>query len=713
LRSASLVGPTTRLRLICALLLTCFAVLAARAAHLTVVDMRGQTRGDLQIRSLLRLPAPRGLIVDRRGVELAVTVEAPSIYAIPGDLEHLEASAQALGAALGQDPAKLAETFRTRQRFTFLKRWASADEARKVEQLGLKGIGILREPRRAYPAGSLAGQLVGFVNIDGQGVRGIEQQEQRNLRGRARTVRVERDARGRLLVSDPALPRDFAGGDVRLTVDSALQAEAEVALRSAIEKTGARAGVVATLDPATGDVLSLAEFPSVDPNSFRQLDFASTRSRAFLDAFEPGSTLKAFLVAGALEAGVVNLRERIDTGPGWLRVPGKTIRDREAYGELSVSEVLQISSNVGAVLIAQRLQPRRHYEALRRFGFGRKTGSGFPQESAGLLRSYESWKPVDHATVAFGQGISVTPVQLAAATAALANGGILRTPRLVAARRAANGAWQPTAIDSGRRIVSETTAAHTLRMMESVVSSAGTGRRAALEGVRVAGKTGTAQKFDAQAGRYSRTAYLAWFIGAVPADRPKLAIVVVLDEPQGLANGGGDAAAPLFAEVASAQLAHLGIVTSPAKLRAERFPTLADREPKRTRPGPQQIRTAAATTRRSSAPDRVAMTRNNARARSSRQAQPIAAATVPAPARAASPQAKQTAATAHRALFVPDFRGETVASAMRMAAEGSLALELRGDRRGLAVEQDPDPGTVVVGDRPQVQLRFTLGMGEG
>jgi membrane peptidoglycan carboxypeptidase len=388
---------------------------------------------------------------------------------------------------------------------------------------------------------------------------------------------------------------------------------------------------------------------------------------------------------------------------------------------LSIADILQVSSNVGAVLIAQRLQPRRHYEALRRFGFGRRTGSGFPQESAGILRSYESWEPIDHATVAFGQGVSVTPAQLAAATAALANGGILRAPRLVAARRTSDGAWQQAPIDAGRRIISETTAAHTLRMLEGVVSPSGTGRRAALRGLRVAGKTGTAQKFDAEAGRYSRTAYLAWFIGVVPAERPQLAIAVVLDEPRGAANGGGDVAAPLFAEVASAQLAHLGIVTAPARLRAERFPTLADREPKHAEPSPQQPRIVAAAARAGFDPARVTPTRSRARvrARSQRRARPVASApsTLSASgatlARVASPQAKAPAAAPRRARFVPDFRGETLTSALRMAEEGSLELELRGNQRGLAVEQHPDPGTVVVGDRPHVRLRFTLGMEEG
>jgi cell division protein FtsI (penicillin-binding protein 3) len=382
-----------------------------------------------------------------------------------------------------------------------------------------------------------------------------------------------------------------------------------------------------------------------------------------------------------------------------MRVPGKTVRDHRPYGVISVAESLEVSSNVAAVMIGQRLEPRRHYEVLRRFGFGSTTGSGFPQESAGILRHYRDWRPIDHATVAFGQGVSVTPIQLAAATAALANGGVWQKPRLVAARREPGGDWSPAPREVGHRVIRKEAARRTLDMMESVVSATGTGRRAALRGLRVAGKTGTAQKYDAETGRYSSSDYLAWFIGVVPSDDPQLAIAVVIDEPQGLAHGGGDAAAPLFAQVASAQLAHLGILTAPESLRPQPFRTLLAAESQRSR---EAERGAERATRVS-----LAKAPEKAREKTGRAA---VAAAVPAKTPAEDPPAVSAApATAPvEARLVPDFRGETLASALRIAAEDSLELELEGDSRGLAVEQHPDPGTVVTGERPRVRLRFTL-----
>lgn len=699
MRSATLSGPSRRLRLLAVLLLSSFLVLAARAAHLTLLDSRGKGRGQRQITKVLQLPAPRGLIVDRRGVELAVTIPAPSIYVVPHALGDRRQTAQKLAHALGMDPATLAADLERRTRFAFVKRWTTREEAETIRKLDLPGVGILKEPRRAYPAGALAGQLIGFANIDEEGVRGIEQQEDRALRGRARTVTVERDARGRHLVVDPSLPRDTAGADVRLTLDAKLQAAAEGALASLVERTGAKGGSVVTLDPRTGDILSLAEHPPTDPNDFRSLDFKSTRSRAFHDAVEPGSTFKVFLVAGALDAGVIQSDEMIETSPGWLRIPGKTIRDHEDYGRISIAQILEISSNVGAVTITQRLEPRRHYELLRRFGFGHSTESGFPQESAGILRHYRGWQPVDRATLAFGQGVSVTPVQLASATAALANGGVWQKPRLVAARRKAGGTWEEVPREAGHRVVSARAAAETLRMMETVVSATGTGRRASLRGLRVAGKTGTAQKFDTEAGRYSKTDYLAWFIGVVPANDPRLAITVMIDEPQGRAHGGGDAAAPLFAQVASAQLAHLGIVTAPQSIRSRPFRTLAakaEEEKARRRAAalpekkPVQVAKAGRSDRKPVAP-------------ASRPAK--AARRVVAVPRVQAPSPKSVAEVTH---LVPDFRGETLTSAQGIAAKASIVLELHGNARGLVVEQRPHPGTVVTGDSPRVRLRFTL-----
>jgi cell division protein FtsI (penicillin-binding protein 3) len=709
------------------LLLCGFGVLAARAAHLTVFDSRGRGWGERQIRTVLELPAPRGLIADRRGVELAVTVQAPSVYVVPDDLEDRGHAARQLARILELDAKALGDQLAERRRFTYVKRWVSREQASRVRALELPGVGVLQEPRRAYPAGALAGQLIGFANIDGEGVRGIEQQQDRVLRGRERAVTVERTADRRLLVVDPALPRDMAGSDVRLTLDATMQAAAEGALAAAVERSGARGGIAVTLDPKTGDILSLAEWPPTDPNVFREMDFEATRSRAFLDAFEPGSTLKAFLVAGALDAGVVRPGESFDTGPGWIRVPGKTIRDHRPYGVIDLAEVLQVSSNVAAVLIGQRLEPRRHYELLRRFGFGRSTGSGFPQESSGILRSHRQWKTVDHATISFGQGVSVTPMQLAAATAALANGGVWQKPRLVDALREKDGEWQVLPREVGHRVVSRQAAAQTLEMMESVVSASGTGRRAALEGIRVAGKTGTAQKFDAEAGRYSHSDYLAWFIGVAPADDPALAVAVVIDEPRGPAHGGGDHAAPLFSQLASAQLAQLGIVTEPARLRPVAFrsrlappedETEAEQAPVESRPAPKKLAALAKPERPKTRPAKQATKPQPASPPAVAHAPaPVAAQTAPqerAPRAGAGLPAVSAASagsspTTPQAHLVPDFRGETLDGARRMAAQDSLTLELEGDRRGLAVEQHPAPGTILVGDQQRVRLRFSAG----
>ena len=333
-------------------------------------------------------------------------------------------------------------------------------------------------------------------------MRGVEQEEDAWLRGTTRRLPVERDNRGRLLFAAPGARFSTAGGDVALTLDAGFQADAEAALERAVADTGARGGAVITIEPDTGAILALAEAPAFDPNRFREVAYANTRSRAFLDAMDPGSTLKAFLVAAALESGAIRESDRFDCENGSLAVPGKTIHDTRPHGQLTSREILRVSSNIGAVKIARVLGPSAHFAMLRRFGFGEPTGSGFPDESAGLLRPWTSWQPLDHATIAFGQGMSVTAIQLAAATGALANGGRLLPPRLVAARRAAAGPWLPTPAAAGRRIMTRQTADAVLAMLGEAVEN-GTGRRAALEGVRVAGKTGTAQKFDSKAGNES------------------------------------------------------------------------------------------------------------------------------------------------------------------------------------------------------------------
>ena len=667
-----------------------FAALTVRAAHLSVFDPRGAARGDAQSRRTLTLPPSRGEIVDRSGNALALSIEAPSIYALPSRVTDPAAAARALGRILDVDSRKLAKRLQERRGFQFVARWVSPEQAEKVQAQGLDGIGVVNEPRRVYPHHHLASTALGFANIDGRGVRGIEQQEDSWLRGTERQLPVERDGSGRLLPMEHGTPLGTAGGDLLLTLDATLQSDAERALADEIRASSARGGVVIALDPSTGDILSLAESPAYDPNEFRELDYASTRSSAFLDATEPGSAFKAFLVAAALDRGVITPDQKIDCGDGTLRVPGKTIHDKEPRGVLDPAGILRVSSNIGAVHIAYALGPGAYWEALRRFGFGEVTGSGFPDESSGVLRPWQQWRPVDHATIAFGQGVSVTPIQLAAALGALANGGEWHSPRLVAARRAPNGAWQPAAPSRARRVVTPATAATVLRMLESVVGEGGTGVRAALPGVRVAGKTGTAQKFDAREGRYSQDRYRAWFVGVAPADDPRIVIVTGLDEPKRPYHTGGMSAAPLFAAVARSQLAAQGIhVESAPTLVASAAPAPAVEddaggEPDVSAPPPAP-RVAA------SRPDAAAVRAAATPAPAPRKPAPPASPTpptTPAPASSA-----QELASFRGRVLLPDFRGLSLEEVTRITAGQGLQVMVQGN--GRVVAQEPPPGTIL------------------
>jgi cell division protein FtsI (penicillin-binding protein 3) len=629
LRSADLRAGAKRIAVARLLVILAFVGLGLRATHLSVFDRKGAQQGDAQSLRTLTLPPERGQIVDRKGAELALSVEAPSVYTIPSQIKDLPAAAQALAPLLGTNPAKLAKRLARRGGFQFLARWVPRDVAQRVRDLDLAGVGVVDEPRRIYPHGALAASVIGFANIDGRGARGIEQQEDAWLRGTTRRLPVERDGDGRLILVSGGGTWGTAGGDVALTIDATLQADAERALSEAVTATDARGGVLLSMDASGGEILTLAESPSFDPNGFRSLDYATTRSSAFLDAMEPGSILKPFLVAASLENGSLDASDTFDCENGSYRVPGKTIRDAHPHGVLDVSGILRFSSNICAVKIAQALGRSAHFEMLRRFGFGSSTGSGFPDESVGVLRPWRRWQPVDHATIAFGQGIGVTSVQLAAAMASLSNGGEWVRPRLVAAHRVARGAWQPTRRDVSHRVLRPETSSLVVSMLETVVTPEGTGTRAALPGIRVAGKTGTAQKFDTEAGRYSSQRFRAWFVGVVPADDPRLVMVVGLDEPRRPLHTGGASAAPLFARVAAAQLAQLGIHV--------------DEHPAQTRvaanPAPPPV---------ASAPPRPAP--------------PAKQATAPAPARIEAPESKaaparRKAAPPGNRILLPDLQG--------------------------------------------------------
>ena len=673
------------------LLLLFFLALATRAAHLST-DERGSARGIAQTQRVLRLAPERGVIFDRNGAELALSIDAPSVYAHPSALADVDRTAQLLARALGADQRSLAKRLSGPRSFAFVSRWVTVERAKQVKELGLDGVGVLYEPRRVYPNRGLAAQVIGFANIDGVGVRGLEQQEDTWLRGTPRRLPVERDARGQLLVNAGEERWRTAGGDIALTIDAALQADAEAALRAAIEATGARGGAVISMDPRNGEVLALAEVPIFDPNRFRELKYRVTRSRAFLDAADPGSALKIFLMAAALERGAVAPEERFDCENGAFRIPGSVIHDSHPHGMLTTAEILQVSSNIGAAKIAFALGRRAHFELLRRFGFGEVTGAGFPGESAGVLRPWQQWRQLDHATIAFGQGVAVTPIQLAAAAAALANDGEWLRPRLVMARRAARGAWQPTRVEGKRRVVRPETAAAVLAMMEGVVGPEGTASRAALKGVRVAGKTGTAQKFDPATATYSEDRFAAWFIGIVPAEDPKLVIVAGVDEPRRPVHTGGAAAAPLFAQVASAQLARFGVFTEPES-----------GAPRYTPPSETSALIASAADPNAAATPSPVAPRATTAAPVPRVTKSNANATEASIEAATSRVAAKLVSIGDR-MLLPDFRGLTESEVRQITADTPLDVKMTG--HGRAVAQEPPAGTILARSRALVFIHF-------
>ena len=540
-----------------------------RAVQLTLFDERGERLGRAQTGIAQTFAAPRGALLDASGAELAVTVHAPSVFARPAAVTDAAATARVLAPLLGRSVAALEKQLTAPSPFVFLARWTSAATARAVRARALPGVGVSREPRRSYPLGALAGPVIGFANIDGVGVRGVEQAEDAWLRGGTARAQLERDARGRLLAREGFDPNASAGFDVALHLDATLQDEMESALADVVRRSGARGGLAVALKAESGALLGAAEYPGMDPNAFRTLPYPRTRSRVFLDAFEPGSVLKPLVVAAALELDALRADELIDCEDGTFRVPGKTLRDLKPNGLLDPAGLLRVSSNIGVAKIAYRLAPRAHAAALGAFGIGRSTGSGFPDESAGLLRAPEHWQPLDQATLAFGQGVNVTAVQLAAALAVFANDGVWRAPQLVRARRETGGVWRESPVPPGRAVLRAETARALRGMLETVTTGAGTGRRAALAGLRVAGKTGTAQKFDRESGRYSQERYRAWFAGIAPVaasarrEASNIVVVTMVDEPRGEARGGGDVAAPLFARIASAALAREGVWTRP------------------------------------------------------------------------------------------------------------------------------------------------------
>ncbi len=560
-----------RQSLVCIVLLAGALVLGARAVQLQVLDQEFLTEqaAARQLR-VANIAAHRGPIVDRNGEPLAVSTPVDSVWANPRELVRAPDRIDELAARLELDATDLARRI-TRQagkEFMYLRRHMNPEEAARVTELKIPGVDVVREYRRYYPAAEVTGHLLGFTNVDDEGQEGLELAYDSWLAGRPGRKKVLKDRLGRVIEDVESIEAPSPGRKLVSSVDLRIQYLAYRELKAAIQAHRAAAGSLVVLDVDTGEVLAMVNQPAYNPNDRSQFAAERYRNRAITDILEPGSTLKPMIVAAALESGQYRQDSRIDTNPGFIQVGAKLIEDRDNMGRIDLATLLAKSSNVGATKVALTLEPEQLHRVLARFGLGRTTASGFPGESAGLLSHHSNWRPISQATLAYGYGTSMTTLQLAKAYAVLAAGGVQRPVSLL---RVEQGPIP-------RRVVSDATSASVLGMLEEVVGPDGTGSAAAIAGYDVAGKTGTARKFAR--GGYAEDRYTAVFAGIAPVSSPRLAIVVVVDEPSTGEYYGGTVAAPVFSSVAAGALRILAVprdVEGPASRRA--VTTLAARRP--------------------------------------------------------------------------------------------------------------------------------------
>ena len=543
------------------IMVVAFGGIVVRLATLQVRDNGALARlgMDQRVRTI-ELPAERGQILDRAGTALAVTREARDIYANPTLVTDPLGEAETIAEALEMKPKDVREALATDGTFVYLKRQVDLDVANDLEALQLPGIGFLEVPQRYYPAGSLAPQVLGFVDVDGVGIAGLESRYQAELAGTPGERTAELSADGLPISTGlDTLVEPVPGTSIITTLDRQMQYMAEAALERAVEQNQALGGTVIVMDPHTGDVYAMATYPGFDPNHFADAPAEVMRNRAVTDAFEPGSVNKIITAAAALETGSVSLDQRFQV-PAQMQVGPFTIHDSHVHPieTMTIGDIIAESSNIGSALVAEQVGNEPLGDYMERFGYGRETGVGFPGEAEGVLLPASQWDEVIRATVSYGQGISVTPLQMAGVYATIANDGTWVQPRLVRGFRSTDGTFRPAPSPRTRQVVRPETADLLTSMLASVVQD-GTGGEAQIPGYQVAGKTGTSRKLD-ENGTYVQR-YMASFVGFLPASDPKVVIAVSIDEPRTVY--GGLAAAPLFQELARYAIQRLAIPAAP------------------------------------------------------------------------------------------------------------------------------------------------------
>lgn len=640
-----------------------FIALVTRAYQIQVLNGQHlKARADRQHTATLRVESERGIIFDRNGEKLAVSVMADSLFADPSKIKDLRGTATKLALVLKIDKESLFKKMSGAKNFSWLARRITPDQTALIEALDLDGVFIIKEPKRFYPNGELAGHLIGFVGLDANGLEGLEFRFNEHLKGEPEQLKWTRDARGRRLYPriEPAAASHQGGANVVLTIDSRIQYLVESQLKEAVQSKGAKGGLAVVMDPKTGEILALANEKSFDPNHFSKQGAVRGKNRVIVDCFDPGSTFKPFLAAAALEEGVYKETDQVFCENGNYAVADRVIREaqRKKHGYLSFADIIKYSSNIGSVKIAERLGKEKFYNYITRFGFGQKSGIDLPGETAGLLRPVRNWTRVDAATIAFGQGVSVTAIQLISALSAIANQGVLMKPYIVRGIVDKNGQvikkYDPTPV---RQVISPQTARRMTALMTHVVGDPdGTGKNARIDHVRVAGKTGTSQKFDFTRRVYSSERVRTSFMGFFPAEDPQVAILVVLDEPQ-RDKWGGVASAPVFRNIAEQILTCF-------KTHIRDNPVYEQEDPINRNPKIRHI---------------------------------AAGSVMDAPDHEGDHPEESV---------MPDFRGMTIRDALRTARERGIELRIAGN--GWAVNQAPAPG-VMIGEPRYCSVFFSTG----
>jgi len=686
----------TRVRIVlCGLVLLGLASSVGRRAVQLQVRESGQLREWAESNYLreVEIAPRRGRILDRRGAELASTTDLDSVFCNPRQLGP-DATPR-LAKALHLDPRELDKTIASKkaQYFAWVKRRVSPQESAAALGLGLQGVGVRKEPRRVYPNGELASTVIGHAGLEGHGLEGVELAYDEALHGSGMEVTGFHDRLGRdLLMEGTVDSTASAGKDLVLTLDKYLTYLTEQALAKAVKEHNAKAATSVMIDPRTGDILAMASVPGYNPNSPSDAAERGARNRAIADAYEPGSIMKTVTFSAAFDVGKLRPEDRFDCQMGQMQVGKYHIRDDHPKGVLTAAEVFKYSSNIGTVKIARRIGKETLARMIDRLGFGRPTGVGLPGERRGTVRPVSRWGEIELATQAFGQGLTVTPLQMATAYAAIASGGVYHPPKLAVRFVSADGRSEPVPLPADarpeERVLSQSTARTMLTIMQGVTED-GTAKLAAIPGYPVAGKTGTAQKVSN--GRYDPSKYLAAFVGIVPADNPRVVIAVMVDEPHGV-HYGGVVAAPVFKEIAEATLRYLGVPPSTSVVASTARPT---------KKSDAKIATAQLADADANEAEGLGVEEPVASVGEAQEENESAIASGEDEIDPA--QERQPAAERKPDAAIPDFVGMTLGQAVRAARRAGIELVPEGS--GVAATQIPAPGPTVRGVPCRVSFR--------